>query len=665
MAKVYRLHGGQDGTGWFTSKPITNEQLSSIKTAGADVATSIPSPFARIDLVKSAFQWVADNGLDGSNAQHKLVSDALDVAQLFFLYPKHKDKIKIISWSPQDRFENLIENADPKHAAFVKTLQIFWEQDGEVYNFDQVQKLYFLLNNSNQVIGGTSPATLFFAAPDVKQATEGLNITNSHDILFDDKYCSLADRNKSFVEYIFTLSEQPNFANFFPEVYSYLQIVLTKLKPEHRIAIAGLTANNLENFPPCPVLDNEMNPCEVLGIRLGVQVKDSNLIAQESDFLIQSDFEIDGLKPLILPNDIFAHTWVYSAEGVLWNSNNKIPSKNTGTPENTRLPVQGDHYYWLSIDNFLEDKIIELPYSIDSIKFKTGGAKKHLLPLKPTFFKYFKAENVSKYLNISVLAGGGVEVKLDIPVKKGKITFKKTYHQENIVKMKVYLAVLPFLRTSNMDLDYTLALQDDRFDKNKDIFIECFEESKKSSLSNPIVRKQGSPVLIKSTYYKCKKFDAIRIGSDSYSGFIVPSMQICEDNKQVSFAIDFGTTNTHIEYKQGVNAAKAIDITADLPIWQSLLDRNEKDTDPAQIADDNNFEREIFPYQFNSNTNYKFPFRTALTYNQNINFNDLILHLLIVHKHLREGKEQRLPSYQKMSFYQNFNQTKSSESLME
>lgn len=623
MAKVYRLHEGQDGTGWFTSNPITNDQLRTIVTAGVDVATSIPSPFARIDLVKSAFRWVADNGINGSTAQHKLVSDALDVAQLFFLYPKHKDKIRVVSWSPQERFNQLVQDQNPKHSTFANTLNIFWGQDGNVYNFNQVNRLYFLLNAStNQVIGGTSPATLFFAAPDVKLATANLNVTCGHDVLFDENYYSLANRDKSFVEYIFTLSKQQNFANNFPEFYSYLEAVLINLDNQFRAIVANLTAGNLENFSPCPVLDNNMDPCEVLGIRLGVQATDSRLIEQESDFILNPELPITTLKPLIIPNDRFAQQWTYTTNGVFWNANNQIPFKNEQNHSNSILPVQGDHYPWLTIGNFLEDTIIELPYSIDSIKFKTCGAKKHLLPLRPAFFQYFKADNVSNYLKIYELAGGGVEVKLEIPVKRGRITFKKTYHQESIVKMEAHLAILPFIRTSNIDLNYTLAIQDNRFDRNQDLFLECYERSNMTDLSNPIVRKQGEQNTIKSTYYKSKKFDTVRIGSDFYSGFIVPIMQNSVANQQVSFAIDFGTTNTHIEYKHGANAEKAIDITSDLPIWQSLIDRNEKNVNPLQIANDNNFEREIFPYQFNSTTNYKFPFRTALTYNQNINFNE-------------------------------------------
>ena len=76
MAKVFRLHQGANGTGWFISQSLTPAQLTTIKTEGKDVATSIPSPFARIDLVKSAFRWVTEQGIEGSSAHHKLVSDS-------------------------------------------------------------------------------------------------------------------------------------------------------------------------------------------------------------------------------------------------------------------------------------------------------------------------------------------------------------------------------------------------------------------------------------------------------------------------------------------------------------------------------------------------------------------------------------------------------------
>jgi hypothetical protein len=623
MSKVYRLHEGQDGTGWFISSPISKNQLETIKTEGKDVATSIPSPFARIDLVKSAFRWVTDNGINGTSAQHKLVSDALDVAELFFIYPKHKDKIKIVSWSPADRFEYLANDSNSKHSTFAETLRVYWDQDSNVYNFTKVKRLYFLLNNSNHVIGGTSPATMFFAAPDVRTAVSGLNIACGHDILFDNEFTPLSERDdKAFIEYIFIMSKQPDFAILFPEVYSYLTEVYKNLDPELKARIAGLSAMNVADYPPCPVLDNEMNGCEILGIPLGIKMGDPYEIERESGFVIQSDLPVAGLKPLVLPHDRFAYQWAYTTKNVVWDPNNIIPYKNDNVTSGSKLPVQGDHYPWLTAGNFFEDKILEMPYTIDGRKFDTCGANKHLLPLTPVFFKYFRTENVSKYLRMTELAGGGIEAKLNIPVNGGTVTLKKTYHKEDITQMEIHLAILPFLHAPGMDLDYTLGLQDKRFDRHQDLFIECFERGNKINISIPVVRKQGEGNTIRSTYCKTKSFDAVRTGSNSLSGFIVPVMQECKGNQQVSFAIDFGTTNTHIEYKHGVNAEKAIDVTSDLPMWQSLIDRTKGET--KEIVDDNNFEREIFPYQFNPGANYKFPFRTALTYNQNISFNEPI-----------------------------------------
>ena len=620
MARVYRLHEGQDGTGWFVSSPISKNQLETIRTEGKDVATSIPSPFARIDLVKSAFRWVADHGIKGATAQHKLVSDALDVAQLFYIWPKHKDKVKIISWNPAERFEQLAKDSNSKHSTFAETLSVFWDQDSAVYNFHRVKRLYFLLNNSNQVIGGTSPATVFFAAPDVTTASSGLNIACGHDILFDNEYAPLSERDdKTFIEYIFTLSKQPGFADLFPDVYSYLTEVFKSLDADLRAKIAGMASSNISDYPPCPVLDNEMNACEILGIPLGVKTSDPYEIERESDFAIKAELPVTGLKPLVLPHDRFAQKWAYTTKSVAWDPNNAVPNKNEKVTSGSRLPVQGDHYPWLSAGNFLEERLIELPYTIDSRKFATCGAKKHLLPLTPLFFEYFRAENVSKYLTLAELAGGGIEAKLTIPVNGGSVTFKKTWHKEDIVPTGMHLAIMPFMHATGIDLEYTLALQDKRFDRDHDLFIECSQSGKKISISNPVVRKQGEGNTIRSTYYKTGAFDAIRTGSDQLSGYIVPVMPETKANQQVSFAVDFGTTNTHIEYKYGVNAEKAIDVTPDLPMWQSLIDRTREET--RDLADDNNFEREIFPYQFNSGTNYRFPFRTALTYNQNINFN--------------------------------------------
>ena len=630
MSKVFRIHkeGVTSESGWFNSNAITSNQLDSIITDGKGITTSIPSPFARIDLVKSAFRWVSQNKINEQSAQHKLVSDALDVGQLFFLsrlYPE----IEIIEWNPNERFEELEKY---NHKDLAKTLKTYWEQDGKVYNFNKVGRLFFILYNK-RLVGGTSPATLFFAAPDANAEDLNMNILRGSDKLLDNKYASLAHREWAYVEYIYSLSKTKIFKNFFTstghdEFYEYLEQVKKSFSPEDQLKIDSLDEKSVDGYDKCYVSNAEKNYVDVLGMHLGLQTQDSNKIASQSQFVIKS--KISNKRPLILPSDAFSLDWVYSTNDIKWDGEqmrNKVPFKNDASESESRLPVQKDKYYWLSTGNFLEEKLIELPYAMDSIKFKTCGSKKHLLPLTTKFFEYFTVDEVENMLIIAELYGGGVEAKLEIPVEGGMLQLKHTYHKSDIVIMEIHLAILPFLRTSCIDLDYTIGIQDKRYERSQEIFIECYKSSNNIKTSIPVIRKQGEGKTIKSTYYKTKSFDAIRIISNSHSAFIIPLINECNANQQISFAIDFGTTNTHIEYKFGANAEKAIDITSDQPMWQSMIDR--KTEDSVNLADDNNFEREIFPYEFNNIVDYKFPFRTALTYNQTINFNepiDVFLH---------------------------------------
>ena len=95
MTKVFRLHNAGSDTigGWGHSAQYNSTVINSITDpAGATATreiTSIPSPFARMDLVKEAFAFVNRIGLDGDTIHHKMVSHALDVAQIFFNFDKY------------------------------------------------------------------------------------------------------------------------------------------------------------------------------------------------------------------------------------------------------------------------------------------------------------------------------------------------------------------------------------------------------------------------------------------------------------------------------------------------------------------------------------------------------------------------------------------------
>ncbi len=407
--KIFRLHndGVTAHSGWFQSSRLTSANLSTIITDGKHIATSIPSPFARIDLVKSAFQWVADKGIEGNTAQHKLVSDALDVGQLFYLsnvYPE----IEIIEWNPTQRFASLKNGV---HNDLIETIETFWAQDGTVYNFNTVDRLFFILYNK-QLVGSTSPSTLFFAAPDAHADKLNMHITRGNDVLLDNNYASLATREWSYIEYIFSLSETPSFAEHFMsqgknEFYNYLQKVKLSLNPNDRLKVDNINSTNILKYEKCHVSGASSNFCDVLGVPLGLQLQSSDTIAQESDFVIDSS--LSNKKPLVLPYDSYSEALSYTSSDVRWNKDtmrNRVPYKNINPEDQSKLPVLGDKYYWLSIGNFLEDKIIELPYQLNSSKFELCGSKKHLLPLTKTFFEYFSTVDVENLLKISPLSAG-------------------------------------------------------------------------------------------------------------------------------------------------------------------------------------------------------------------------------------------------------------------
>ena len=107
MGTVLRLHKEADNNikDWTggPNRAYGSDVIDQIQDPGGARAdkeiTSIPSPFARVDLARSAFFNVADSkDLDGKTIYHKLVSDCLDIGEIFFNYDKLADKLDIIVW---------------------------------------------------------------------------------------------------------------------------------------------------------------------------------------------------------------------------------------------------------------------------------------------------------------------------------------------------------------------------------------------------------------------------------------------------------------------------------------------------------------------------------------------------------------------------------------
>jgi hypothetical protein len=633
--KIFRIHnnGVTSESGWFDSATITSQELNEIITDGKGIATSIPSPFARIDLVKSAFQWVSQNNIDGNTAQHKLVSDALDVGQLFFLSGLYKE-LEIIEWNPNKRFEELKKGV---HKDFIDTLETYWKQDGNVYNFDSVNRLFFILYNK-RLIGGTSPSTLFFAAPDANSQSLNMNIRRGSDKLLDNKYASLAKREWSYIEYIFALSKTSQFMQFFTvkgkeEFYNYLQAVKRSLSHEEQLKIDNIDNNSNTKYKKCFVTTSEDNFCDVLGVPLGLQIKEASNIERSSDFVIKS--ELSDKKPLVLPNNRYSDGLCYTTSDVKWDADTmhkKIPYRNEKSEKHSKLPVYGDNYYWLSIGNFLEDKIIELPYELDASNFELCGSTKYLLPLTKTFFEYFKTEDINKLFKVIPLTGGGVEVKLEIPVKCGRnIPFSKIYNHNDIEKLEVHLAIFPFIKVEDFPLKYNVGIIDGDFENNdKNVINTSFYKTGNKIESSKLITRSHGGNKIKSGYLSTNGyFDSIQLTFNNTNCFIIPKMPVYKPGAaNYNFAIDFGTTNTHIEYNKDGETQQPLKNEMPNNIWASLLDKN-ANVDALYVLNEATFEQEIIPHTIGNN-DLSFPLRTALVENKDIDFNqerELFKHL--------------------------------------
>ena len=178
MSKIFRLYKGGTNTykDWNNSPtfPYNSGARDDTNMPDPDGAkaskeiTSIPSPFARIDLVKNAFSEIArpintigaKACLDGNTIFHKMVSDTLDVGEIFFNYDRFSSIVEIITWNPNTMISALESSNDDGQKCYANALQKFIDADGSSYNFDKLHNIY-LLNYKNgpqqlNIIGATS-----------------------------------------------------------------------------------------------------------------------------------------------------------------------------------------------------------------------------------------------------------------------------------------------------------------------------------------------------------------------------------------------------------------------------------------------------------------------------------------------------------------------------
>ena len=634
---ILRLHNGINTIlDWQNSNKYGTNVISQIQDPNGATAkieiTSIPTPFARIDLVKTAFKMITDaRNLVGETIYHKMISDSFDVGEIFFNADKLKNKIEILVWDKSIDLPDMINSQNQAHKSLGETLEMYLQQDASAYNFNQMNRIYMLnyigpgKPAQMNIIGATSPVTLFFSsANDLSYVSN--HIQFGQDKVFDGTYQPLYKRDFEFIKYLFSFRiSEPNFSTYFPEVDVYLNQTYTELTNHQKNELNALNTTSINNYDSL-IIDGA-NHVEVLGRPFHKKPANIKII---SDFEIKTSL-YKGKLPLILPIEA-GNTYAnlkYTQDN--WQKTDKAPYFDKTPWQKRTLPIIGDQHPYITISDLLEDTIIRMPYELNTSAFFNGNYDKNaehcfLLPIRDLFFSFFTVEDLQKTLPNGkrmfelTKNSGGVKATLRLPISGGFIEYERLYFDKNspdllkneggLIEEKFGLGLYSNVRfNSDEKPHYRIAL----FDKSHSNMNLCLYNDNTPVLSKgQVLRHKKGEITGVETYIFDKNFNRISVSVGQVKGVIVPIFIQKGRTSQYSFAVDFGTTNTHIEYRVDDSPSKPFDITRGEKQMQRLhLDyRSDKD---IQYAFENNF----LPDTIFDEDEYGFPLRTAFSeYNE-------------------------------------------------
>ncbi|MBR6284608.1 MAG: hypothetical protein IKR25_09985 [Muribaculaceae bacterium] len=579
---------------WIGIDPYGDDEIQQIKDPDGGLSrnprTAIPSPFAQLDLVKNAFAALSNPRLRGAAMNERLVSNALDVAQLLFDYENHKDYVRIVRWNRDEQLAQLEQN--PRHKLYGETLKLFLASD-KVYNFDDLHDWYILMCGS-QVIGGTSPASLVIAAP-VSAPIEAVKVEQGVTLFSTDR--PLWQRDEEFVYYLFLLfNAYPVLRLKVGTVYSYMTNNLPMIERERPELYRRIT-----QVIPNPIaldeerasvvrdtLEHAYDPFDgatdvsVLGARFfHKRVVDIRTCAADSDFVIQPTMPQQPGKtmPLVLRSGFNGSVDHYRYIDKEWDSATEVLAGSTPI-EQRKLPDTSIQYPFLTTADLLGENIIRLSNAIDSDHFFNGNlrgkdlepSRGYLLPLKPEFFRWFHADDLKGHVSgrnmvdIDEGADGSVTVTLRIPVKKRFIeltrryvhttdytwTFDERRGTGRVVDAIMSAAVFPFVRTGRND-DYTVQLFTMLGDGTASL---RFLRDGADASQVKVTQKQRAHTVYTTEYYDIDgtwDYAEATVQNDlgTFTGIVLPMWQpYTPSARELIFAVDFGTSNTHVEWAE-------------------------------------------------------------------------------------------------------------------
>lgn len=605
---ILRVHNDQNADnsntdGWSGSTALTEAQIAEIvDPQGGDASldiTSIPSPFGRWDLIRTAFRNVTDSGrFEGRTLDHKLVSDTLDVAQIFF----HLDRLRkqglvdLLCWDKEKEVTRLKESTELGHRELGKALSKYIAQDAASFNFDELESitlLRFIHPETGQkiIIGSTSPVTIFTVAPGDLSHIRAY-ISFGKDKPFDGDYCPLYKREPAFIVWLYALkASYPSFERHFKVLADYLVRIQSQLAPNIQKEINALSEQTYrEDYAPQDYTAG--NPISILQ-RLPLYASagtDTNQIAKKSEFAIVStrNLKVGAKAPLVLPAKPGYDKLFYVVDN--WDKETKVPTSDPLPLEQRRLPASGEQYPYLCIGDFLEDTLILLKNEINRDNFYTGevGAALAsasrggcLLPLKPLFFEYFSAKDLitRKMIELDAI-GTDIVVKLTIPVRGGKIVYERNYSRYDADDL--YTHQSGQYKSYSFELGMLKAKQHTHLcyvsDPSVDARLEAYDTEGHLIPEEYHVTQEVQSIGVSNIVELRDSMQTMRVTLGGVSAYIIPQIDAEPTNPSpaIVYAVDLGTTNTVVAFKDSQMPEflswKANDMLRMLTTFNRLLD---------------------------------------------------------------------------------------------
>lgn len=545
------------------------------------IGSSMPSPVARLFLFQAAIEEI--NSLEGQNAYrgkahnnitdsegkpeltpyHYLVSEMLDMLEFIYKYGDYPE-FHVCEWKIQEEAEVLRNSKILEHKKLASALE-------SAFSFGALKgQPVYLFKWNKIVVGGSSPVSLVYTSANRRHENLPTFTGNKGNTLFGDTPTPLHERDPKFRSYIYCLYHAMSGIMSFNALSRYIMDSGVNYDDE----IWNRTIEAPDNFDGAKKLTSQGRPVIVCGVQLYATDNTIVINPTTSDYIIEPSKGCTIYKksitktPLVLTQQ--GEKGLVYAAGREWDTqSDRIVNPSSNINERTLPGLGKTQYPYLTTEDFLEDKIVEVSYNINCDKYITGCSKSttYLLPLKKLFFQFFTIEDLKKKNMLSLTYDNDREkvvVRLTIPlVNDNSITLYKDYTENDKVDCydgatSLDFAVFPFYRLQpdiasnvyNVMLGYTLPdVKLSFYEQDEDTLNEVDTETSVRTL--PAEGKLG----LSSKHIRVKgafSFIELYVTQDDheYNAIAIPELMAVNatNGKSFHFSIDFGTTNTYVSY---------------------------------------------------------------------------------------------------------------------